>query len=297
MKAIAALNEGGRQSLRLFKLTVLFYLLNLTVAAIVAAPLAVFLARDLSHSLESARMFSNMDLAWVGEVFYNFKGSPAGDITVAGAALAVVFLLLNTFLAGGALALFRNEQDTFFSSCARYFPRLFRLALVSLFFYGIVLALNGGIGSLISRARETSMEARPWTILLWLRIIVILFLTGVVNMIFDYAKILCVADNTHSAVRATSGAIRFVFSHPRRTLAVYWICSAVALALFLAYHGLSELAGQESAAMVVLVLALRQAYVLFRIWVRLWTWSSELHVYTFNSTMVAPEPPSLAVAG
>jgi hypothetical protein len=297
VKAIAALNEGGRQSMRLFKLTGLFYLLNLTVAAIVAAPLAVFLARDLSHSLESARMFSNIDLAWVAEAFYNFKGFSATDIGVVGVALGVVFLLVNTFLAGGALALFRHEQDAFFSSCARYFPRLFRLALVSIFFYGIVLALNGGIGRLISLARETSMEARPWTILHWLQIVVILFLMGVVNMIFDYAKILCVAGNARSALRATSGAIRFVFSNRGRTLAVYWICSANALALFLAYHGLSELAGQESIAMVVLVLALRQAYVMFRIWVRLWTWSSELHVYTFNSTIVAPEPPSLAVAG
>ena len=141
------------------------------------------------------------------------------------------------------------------------------------------------------------MIASPWIILGWVRLLIVVFLIGVVNMIFDYGKIVCVVEDRRSAFRAAIAAAGFVARHFGRTLAVYWICAGFGLLFLLAYHGITEAAGQGTRSTILLVLVLRQAFMLVRMWLRLWTWSSELRVYTFNSTIVAPEPPSLAVAG
>lgn len=293
----AALQQGGRQVLRWWKLVALLYLVNLAAAAVVVAPLVALIGSRLLHSLESDRLFVNLDAAWVVETLYHFQFWPATALGIAMAAVGLLFFVLNTFLAGGAIAVFRREQDGFFSACARYFPRLLRLMLISLILYGIVLGLNNGITAAAGHAREASMQERPWVILHWFQLALLFGLLGVVNMIFDYAKIVCVAGERRSAIRATLAAFRFVARHPGATLSVYWMCGLFGLLFLLAYHGLSEAIGQDSAAGVVLVLILRQLYMLARMWLRLWTWSSELHVYNFNSTIVAPEPPSLAAAG
>jgi hypothetical protein len=297
MKAVTALNAGGRQALRLRKLVVFFYLVNLVAAFLAVAPAIALIHGRLAHSFENDRLFPNFDVAWMIETLAHFRWWPLAGIGTVAAIVAVLYLILNAFLAGGALAVCHHEDAPFFSSCAKYFLRLLRLLLISALCYGAVLVLNRGMAAAVTRLREGSMVESTWTILGWFRLLLVAFLLGVVNMIFDYGKIVCVADNRRSAFRATLAALRFASRFPGRTLAVYWTCAGFGLLFLLAYHGITEAAGQGSRSTVLLVLVLRQALMLVRMWLRLWTWSSELHVYTFNSTIVAPEPPSLAAAG
>jgi hypothetical protein len=302
---------------------VLFYLANLVAAAIIVLPLAALLGWRLAHSFESDRLFTNLDPAWVAETIYQVGRTPAVGVVATAALVGVLLLVLNTFLAGGALAVFHREDDTFFGASARFFPRLLRLLVISLFFYGLVVALNLGLAAAIARARENSMEARPWVILGWIRWLLVLFLFGGVNILFDYAKVFCVVDGYRSTLRATAKAIGFVSRHARQVLAISWICAAIALLLLATYHALTEVVRQSSTVMVLVVFAIRQVYTLARIYTRLWTWSSEVGYFehaaylsrvippieaepapppdepdqTLSSTMVAPEPPSLGVAG
>ncbi len=154
--------------------------------------------------------------------------------------------------------------------------------LISLLFYGIVSMLSNSVAKLIDHARESSMEAKPWIILGWVRILAQLFLFGVVNMVFDYGKIILVTGKRRSAIRATIGAFRFAVHRLSRTMAVYWICAAAGLLVLLVYHGISEALGQGSRITVLLVFVIRQLYMLARVGIRLWTWSSELHVLHFQ---------------
>lgn len=302
MRTPEFLSEGARQVLRFKKLVALFYAANLAAALVLALPVAVALRDQLGHSMESGRLFANIDAGWVSEMLYQHGALPGAAFGATAAVVAVLFLVLNTFLSGGAIAVFAREEDTFFGACARFFPRLLRLLLIGLVCYGLVLAVNNGIVAATGRLRENSMEARPWVIVGWARLLLILFLFGTVNMVFDYAKIACVVDNRRSALKSVWAAFGFVWANLRSALAIYWMCSLIGFSFLLAYHGFSELIGQGSAAGVVLLFFVRQAYVLGRMWTRLWTWSAETGFYivsaqTFSSTIVAPEPPSPAAAG
>ncbi len=80
MNSLAALSAGGRQSMRLFKITALFYAMNPAMAAVIVAPLAVAVAGNLSRSLESARLFSNFDVGWLMEFSYQYRGGDGGSV-------------------------------------------------------------------------------------------------------------------------------------------------------------------------------------------------------------------------
>lgn len=297
MTSITALNEGARRVVRVRKLIVLFYLANLVAAAVIVSPAVILIGRRLSHSFENDRLFSNLDVAWIVETLTHFQWWPLTGIGITLAIMAALYFVLNTFLAGGALAVLHRDDEPFFSCCARYFFRLIRLVAISLVFYGFVLLLNDSASRVLDRVRESSMQSHTWIVAQWIQWAIVFLLMGVVNMVFDYARIACIVAGHRSSIRATLAGLGFVRSHLARTLALYWICSGIGLAFLLAYHGITEVSGQNSTAAIVFVLALRQLYMLIRMWLRLWTWSSELQLYTFSSTIVAPEPPSLAVAG
>lgn len=289
------LSEGGRQVLRFRKLMVFFYAANLLAALVVAVPAAALIASRLSRSLESDRLFASFDPSWISETVLLYRGavfSAAGLMTLA---VAVLFLVLNVFLAGGALAVFHREDDTFFGACSRFFPRMFRILLLALIAYGIVSFINSSIAGGIDQIKKTSMQAWPFTVLHWIRLLITGLLLGTVNMIFDYAKIVCVAENRRSAFRSVAAAIRFTFSNACPAFAIYWICSGVGLLFLLAYHGASELIGQASMPAVTLLFLVRQACMLCRMWVRLWTWSSEMGFYVAGLPAVAPEPPPVVI--
>jgi hypothetical protein len=297
-----SLREGARRTLRHWRLIVLFYLANLAVALVLAVPVGAALADQLAHSLESDRLFANLDIGWISEMLLQHGSLPFTAFGVVGAVVAILFLALNTFLSGGAIAVFHNESDTYFSACARYFPRLIRLLLIALVCYGLVLGFNVMVGGILSVARQDTMEARPLILLGWAHLLLTLFFLGAVSLVFDYAKIICVADDRRSALKSAVHAWGFVLSRLRHTFSIYWACSLIAAMFLLGYHGLSELIGQSNGAAVILLFFIRQAYMAARMWVRLWTWASEVAYYqandqTLSSTIVAPEPPSLAAAG
>ncbi len=296
MTTSVALSRGARLLLRHKKVIVFFYLVNIAAAVLAVAPLAAMLGARYAHSLESDRLFSNFDPAALMEMVNQYTGAPWTAVSTAGAVIAGLMLMVSTFLAGGAIAVFHDEDDTFFGASARFFGRLFRLMLISLVFYGIAIAAVSAISALLAHMRRDSMVAWPWVLLNGAQFLLILALFGIVNMIFDFAKIECVAGLTRSALRATLRSIRFVFRNPGRAFGVYWVCALISGLLLLAYHLLTEVMGQGSAAMVIAVLVTRQVYVLARISARLWTWSSELGIYTFREQVLAaatpePEPP------
>jgi hypothetical protein len=279
MSPFQALSAAGRQVLRQRILLALFYVCNLVLSALLIVPVSAAMMTFLGHSLESSRELANFDPAWLLESLRKADFIPLNIAPAFFLALASIYLLTSTFLAGGAISVYLRPADTFFGSCARYFIRFVRLALLSAPVYGIVIALNMGAASAISRFAEDSMEAHQWVILGWARAVVVLLLLLFVNMIFDYSKIVLVSGERRSAFMSAIHGIRFVRGHFGACSAIFHAGQFLGLLFLLAYHGLTELTGQNSAVMVALVFFLRQAYILARYWTRLFVWSAGIKYY------------------
>lgn len=298
MTATEAIGSGRRQLARHRKLVGFFYICNLIFALIAILPIAIMISGVLGHSLESDRQFVTFGPDWVVAFLKNYDYAPASMTSVLLVALAILYMLWSTFLDGGAIAIFVKEQDAFFSACARFFPRLFRLFLISLVFYAIVLAIDGALAGAQRSAFKNSMVEYPSDIVSWVRTAVIFFLLALVNMIFDYGKIIAIADDRRSAFGSTRRAIGFVRAHFGRTLAIYWLCMLIGFVLLVICHFAAESMAQQSVVTVLLVFLVRQVYMILRMWVRLLTWSSEAQFYKDNLSVraVLPDPtPGLRV--
>jgi hypothetical protein len=273
-----SLRRGARTLASNKKALLLYYVVNLLAAAVVVAPVAMILSTVLGQSLESERLFGNFDADWMMETLLQFHTTPAIGLLAGAVLVAVLYLLTNTFLAGGAIAAFARPGESFFAACARYFPRFFRIFLISLLFYGVVFGILRGLSAARSRLFEDSMRAAPEDIATWCIQFIGLLLLFVVNMTFDYAKIICVIED-RKALRSTFRGARFSVRHLGSTYALFVIAAAVGIALLAIYHLISEWIGQGSVAAVIAVFILRQVYITARFWVRLWTWGSELALF------------------
>jgi hypothetical protein len=268
MSPLGAVLRGAALVRRDWRVWALVWAATLAFAALLVLPAAALLHANLGHSLYAARMFGNFDMSWVTEYGIRSGGVLTAAFKSEAAALALVYLLLMTFLTGGALAVFTGTAP-FWSGCGRYFSRLARLLPYAFACYGLVFAANYGLEKAGTRLWAASMEERPAVIYGWARMALVLLLLLLVNMIFDYAKIRIVASDVRSAWRAAAGAFRFVAANFRRATAVYGLISLAGLALAAAWWALSGALPRSHLAWLVFVLLAQQVCVALRVCIRL----------------------------
>ena len=280
----SALREGLRAVVRTWRMSLVFWVSTLAFALAVTLPASALLSADLGHSLYAGRMLENFDPQWVIEFLSETRGSP---LVVFGPLIAVVaagYLLLQTFLTGGALAIFAGPErsyrpDRFFEGCGRNFGRLLRLLLVSLACYALALAAHAGLHRLGHRLWGEGMEERPLLIFSWCSAALLLALFLLINMVSDYAKIRLVVEDSRQALRAAAGSLKLVARNPGLTSATYLSIACLAALLFLLYLAIPRLAPRAGILWLALALLLQQCLVLARAGVKLLFFASQLEIY------------------
>jgi hypothetical protein len=261
-----------------------FWLCTLAFALAIVLPLGAWLYEDLGHSLYAQRMLANFDLQWLAEALYETGGRPLVMFPALLAAVTLGYVLLGTFLAGGAIAVFASDDGLyrpglFYEGCGRNFGRLLRLALISWLFYALVLGLAVGLTALGKFIWGQGMFERPLAILGWFRTGLTVLLLLLVNLIFDYAKIRLVVEDSRRSWRAAFQAAKLVFRNFGRTSSTYALVAAGAVVLALACHAAGGLLPPNQALAMALLLVLQQAFILGRIGVKLWFFASQLEIY------------------
>jgi hypothetical protein len=275
---------GGRK-----KIVWAWYGTNLLSALVIVGPLVIAIAGALGESLENHRLFDNFDLSWITEFGWSARWEQLTVWLPVAAMIGALFVLMTTWLSGGLLAILRDPKDSFFAGCARWFPPFLRLFLMALFGYAIAFGLRVAVGALARKTGEASMSAQPSAYLSMFGFVLFWTVALFVNLIVDYAKIRMVVTGDRKARSALRAAFRFVFANFWRTVTIYSILTGYGLLMLGAYHGLSEVIGQTSVGAVLLLLLIRQVYMLGRTWLRMVFLASE-HVY-FSSLI----PQTVAV--
>lgn len=288
---LQAVSRGAQAVLRARRMLLVFWLCTLAFALAIVLPFGAWLYEDLGHSLYAQRMFDNFDLQWLAEALFETGGRPLFMFPALLAAVTLGYLLLGTFLAGGAIAVFASEDGLyrpglFFEGCGRNFGRLLRLALISWLFYGVALGLGAALTALGKYIWGQGMEERPLVIFGWFRTGLTILLLLLVNMIFDYAKIRLVVEDSRRSWRAASQALKLVLANFGRTSSTYALVAAGAVVLALACHAAGGLLPPSQALAMALLLVLQQAFILGRIAVKLVFFSSQLEIY--RSIAAAP---------
>lgn len=284
MTAWEVFYQGRYLAKKAKKMWFLLWLMNALMAAVAALPIFALLNSELKNSLMEASMFERFNLNFASETIYKYWDALPMLLWLT-LALGSVYIVLTLLTAGGILTVFSSSErrftaPVFFKGCGTYFWRFFRLFLVALIFYGIlVLALNGILTSLVNKLTKSWTQERYVMLASWTRLLVVAFVFLLVNMIFDYAKVRLVIEESRSAVMATFRSIKFVWSHFGKTFALFLLCMALGLIIIAIYNPLEQVLPQDTRRWIVAVFVLQQLFIIARIYVRLTFCSSEILLY------------------
>ena len=130
MSITQAFLNGVRRAASEPKMIFVLYLMNLLLAVPLALAIRSVMITGFGDSLAPAQMMGSLDFT----VFQDFLNLHDANLqTVLGQVLSVLVLsmLLQTFLAGGILAVLQDQQKkysspSFFKGCGTYFFRFFK---------------------------------------------------------------------------------------------------------------------------------------------------------------------------
>ena len=198
--------------------------------------------------------------------------------------LGVVSMLVQLFLTGGVLGVFRGAQGRWtvrgllFGS-AFYWGRLVRVALLALLSAGLVFALWAPLSRLAeSWARESVSE---WSALLWsfARYALLLVALGLVHMASSFAKVILVLENRTSAVLAFVSGASFSLRYLGRAVLQYLAVVLVGGGLLTAWVAVDAAFEPTGYRTQLLFLLLAQGFLGARVALRLWLLASQVALY------------------
>ncbi len=287
---LKSLFVGITRAGRNWKMILLLLVANLLVTLPVAAPLFLLIIQTTNGTPAADKMLADkLELNWFTDLFNN--QFPGASIESAGvqfivllAVMGLIYLLLNTFFAGGILEVFASDDSRFsmrrfWAGCGAFFWRFFRLMLISLIFYGLAGLIFFLLNRQVERATDvaTAFEAtvyRKWAILL-----VLILLCGFVNMVFDYARIRTVLNDSRKMWRETFGSLRFAGRRIFAAGGLYFLIAIIGLALFAGLSFLRSSIDQSTGVAVLLAIVTGQLAIASRIWTRLSFYAAELNLY------------------
>lgn len=242
--------------------------------------------------------FRNLELLLRGELPLGLMrsrpaGEEAGDAgpAVGGArldgvilGLGALYLLVQTFLLGGILGVFRSEQGSWtvrgmLHGSGFYFGRLLRVALVALLLDYLIFRLNGPFARWAdARAREAVSENAAMAWALGRHALLLLALLAV-NMLSSLAKVVVVLEERSSALLAWLSAVGFCAANLVRTVGHYAglvVLGFLLLGVWNALDGRLETTGYKTQLMALL---LAEALIAGRIALRLSLFAGQVALY------------------
>jgi hypothetical protein len=248
-------------------------------------------------------VFGNLDLLLKGALPANLlasRGEAAGAASAAATGprldpvvlgLGLVYLVVQTFLAGGILSTLRGAQGTWtvrglLHGAGFYFGRFVRVALLALFAAWVVFRLNAPFARWVdSQARESVSETSAMAWLLGRHALLLLVLLFV-SLVSGYAKAIVVTEERSSAILAFVSALSFCGRNLVRTFGHYLAVALLGVVLIAVWRLVDGAYLTTGYRTQLLTFALFQAFMLARVGLRVMLMGGQLALYR---RLAAPE--------
>ncbi len=293
--AMKSLRTGAGRVVGNWRLWILFYVLNLLFAVVLALPFAAVFAANVSKSLAGSDLLSGFSYRWYVE-FIHANGAYFSSLVPQVVFLFAVYVLMEVFLAGGFYSAFGTDRragmGSFFSNGSLKFFPLLTVTLVEVLLLFVLYkldafwALAGGNAS-----RHALTDSRLFHAdLLRYGIVAVFFVA--INMVSDFVRASVALDDDTLIVRMRRGFF-FVMKHPLSALGLYAGCTAVsaaAIGLYLLFRTGVHAANEE---VVLFGIAAAQIFVLLRIFAKLIFYAGEAILYRENQIEVIQVKPEM----
>jgi len=245
------------------KLWLFIFLSQLILSIFIGIPLSSEFRDFAGRSLSAGSIFSGGIIS-ISITEFNIYNQ--GAVQFAGLLLIWLlffFLFFYMFLKGGIISFFMGKEDKFtfagfFKDSSFYFFRFIRLFLFSILFLIPVLLLNIPLSAL---AKSIAADSESLILLLLIiQILIIGSLMVLVKIAFDFAQIRTIFTKNRVMRTSIKEGWRFVFRYPFKTLGLFFIFFAAAIALTLIYLAIIKIIPPDTAFGSILYIVWQQIY-------------------------------------
>lgn len=266
------------------RMVMLLYATNLLLAAVLALAFRSVLISAFGSTMATSGLMEGLNFNTLTELLLK-HGAEVGAVFNQIVWYVLLYMIINTLLAGGILTTLREKETRFtvrefFAGCGIYFFRFFRLFLL----FGILLIILAFVwmavlGVLFNAVTAEGSSEIPYIV--WAIVILILFFIPlmVLLVIADYTKVSTVLSNTHAMVRAAWRSTKFVFRNFLRVIGLQLLMLLVPIVLFLIYLWLDLTIGMTTVTTLLVMFVIQQIFVVTRVWTRVFFFSGELELY------------------
>jgi hypothetical protein len=281
-----AYTQGLKEAWQQKKMLLLLYVVNVIIAYLIVLPLSIALNNALNFTVAASELMQAFDITIYQSLLSEY--GPALDMGRFIFTYGLIYILLNTFFVGGILQVFSDNEGfdlkKFLLGCVEYFIRFLRLFLISVIFIVAAVVIFGAL-TIIFGSLTQNAQTEFWpSIFFILRVIILIIILAMVNMLFDYAKIMTVVNDFRSMIDTTKNAMMFVMMSLRKTTALYGLYLITAVIIFVIYWMIESLVDASSFAGVLLFIIISQIYILSRIWIRLSFLAGQFIFYKYSNT-------------
>jgi len=263
--------HGTRETVRLGRVIFTLWAANILFSLLAVLPLAWLIDKDLAHSFWGNEV-RGFDFLWVGELIYRFRDLPpllgGWFLGVAG-----LFFIASVFLNGGVVGRLveraRVTPSVFFSDCGHFFWRFVRLFLLSLPVYIVGIGL---VSRILSAALKPIVDSAPteWVSLIIsnLKFLAVVLIFSMIQMLFDYAKVRVVVDNSYQVLRSLGRTVGFLLRNFGLAWGAYLLVSVSFILGFVVFLNVLKFIPNHGLLPAALGFLWSQGFVLFRLWTR-----------------------------
>lgn len=294
---IQSLKSGLAQMWTNKSMLFIFYFANLLFGLVLMLPFRAAVTGFAGHSLMGTKLAGRLPMDFLFEFFKN-NGNLGGIYASLFMVVPAIYWLVSLFLSGGAFSVFASSSgwssSDFWGGGAKYFGRFFRLFLMSLPVFGVLFCLQfveTGVQRLFfgSDPYQNITYWGSW-IRFGLRTISILMFA----LVFDYARIHAVVNNERKMRVSLWHGIKFAFGNLGAAFGLSFILFLAGALVLAVYNPIANTLSAPNAFVILTLFLLQQAYMFFRMMLRLALFSGQVDLFKNLSAAesAAPQPSS-----
>ncbi len=282
----SAYTNGIRVAWDYKKVVFLLYGINLFVAYLLLIPFSSMLDKALDNSTAALQLLEAFDITIFSSIISEYgRGSNLAGLIMS---YGFVYLLLNTFFAGGILHLLKENIEfsikEFLAGCVSYFKRFIKLLLLSIIFIIAVLLIYILIKALFGLfTKDAVTEFWPF-VLFVIRMLLVICMVAIINMLFDYVKIIVVYNDFYRIFRSVKDTILFVMMSMGKTLGLYGLYFLTSLIILCIYLYMSSLFNITGPWTILIFFIVSQLYMIVKMFIRLCFFTGQFKFYKNSNT-------------
>lgn len=283
---LESLKTGFRRAGAAKRMLFIYYLANLFCGLALAMPLRNLLEGKISHTLLGEALGGRFDMNFFVDFISTFDDFGATWFGLA-MVVPIFYLLSNIFLSGGALSVFATEEKysttLFWFGSAKYFGRFLRLWLmaVPVFVVFFLCVLLGKSATRLIFGADPYQEVTYWAG--WVQTGLFALAAMLSHMYFDYARIYAVMHDETLMRSVCLSGLKFMFNNLARALALVLLMAGMSVVILFVYNLVADRLSAANAGTVILLVALQQIYVLFRICMKAAAFAAQTALYQMVS--------------